>query len=121
MYKFFTLEEFACPCGKCKGFPDDMTNLKVFVNFLDSIRSDSKVKFKILSGFRCNYYNSKVGGVENSAHTKGLAADIRAVNSFERYEILRAILRNKGSRIGIYETFIHFDIDYTKPYPAIWR
>lgn len=69
--KNFKVKEFACKCG-C-GF--DSVDQKV-IDMCQKIRDKLGVPVKINSGCRCAKHNQKVGGVKNSQHTLGLAADI---------------------------------------------
>lgn len=72
MTKNFSRKEFACPCcGK------DNINNKL-VDILQTIRDAAGVPVTISSGVRCAKRNKAVGGVENSAHLTGEAADIWA-------------------------------------------
>ncbi len=58
--------------------------------------------------------------VKESAHFKGLAADIRAGNGWERYCLVAAALGLGIKRIGVYDKHIHIDVDPTLPKPVIW-
>ena len=49
---------------------------------LDPIREKWQSPIYITSGYRCPALNRKVGGVENSYHTRGMAADITAKSVF---------------------------------------
>jgi hypothetical protein len=49
---------------------------------LDPIRERWQSPIYITSGYRCPMLNKKVGGVENSYHTRGMAADITAKSVF---------------------------------------
>ena len=49
---------------------------------LDPIRERWQSPIYINSGYRCPLLNRKVGGVENSYHTRGMAADITAKSVF---------------------------------------
>lgn len=74
--KYFRLEEFKCKCGgaSCTGYPVVLNaNL---VSQLDKLREHYGKSCTITSGLRDTIYNKKVGGVTNSEHTKGRAADI---------------------------------------------
>lgn len=51
-------------------------NLRMLGFFLDSVREEYGYPIKVNSGFRSAEVNAKVGGVKNSAHLEGLAADI---------------------------------------------
>jgi len=87
---------------------------------LDYARRSAGIPFHINSGFRTLDHNEKVGGVIGSAHTKGVAADIQAKTSFERYIILKSLLSVGFNRLGIYSTFIHVDMDNDKNQNVIW-
>ena len=70
MSKYFKVEEMACPCcGRV--FVDD----RLFP-ILDRIRDALGVPVYITSGYRCPSHNASVGGVANSQHLDGTAADI---------------------------------------------
>ena len=112
---FFKLAEFKCPCcGRCEMDND-------FLQRLDKARELAGVPFVINSGFRCAKHNKKIGGVPNSAHLRGLAADIAVPDNETRYKILYGLIKAGFRRIGIAKNFIHTDIDIvTKPYPRVW-
>ena len=110
---YFDLEEFACPC--C-GF----NNInKEFVKLLDNARSRAGLPFIINSGSRCSKHNHHVKGSPTSSHKLGLAADIRCEDSMSRLKIVESLLKVGISRIGIYENFIHCDVDPNK-HNAMW-
>ena len=112
--KYFKPEEFACPCcGKVKMNEE-------FIERLDKARYIAGIPFKISSGYRCPKHNAEVGGVPDSAHTKGLAADIICNNSQDRYKIIEATINCKLKRIGVGAEFIHLDCDREKPWMVIW-
>lgn len=75
----------------------------------------------ITSGFRDPAENALVGGVSESAHTTGHAADVRVPLDREmRERLIWAMGRAGFSRIGIYDAHIHVDVDRSKPSPACW-
>ena len=112
--KHFKPQEFDCPCCGANMMQQE------FMDRLDKAREIAGIPFRITSGYRCPRHNAKVGGVPNSAHTKGLAADIQVLESNERWKILRALLALGFCRIGIGENFIHVDMDKSKPQRVIW-
>jgi uncharacterized protein YcbK (DUF882 family) len=112
--KFFKENEFACKCG-C-GFNNINPQL---VLALDMARRDAGVPFSVSSGCRCEKHNKRVGGVSDSAHTKGLAVDVSVANSEQRYVAVRALLRY-FTRIGVDKHFIHVDVDSEKVSPSMW-
>lgn len=71
--KNFSPEEFRCPCGRCTGYPTFMKQVEL--KHLQSIRTHYEKPMKITSGIRCAYENRRSGGVPNSGHLKGYAAD----------------------------------------------
>tara|TARA_R100000808_G_C2103931_1_gene120170 strand:- start:450 stop:803 length:354 start_codon:yes stop_codon:yes gene_type:complete len=113
--KYFTFAEFDSPDEKDSG-----KNMRHdFLEMLDFAREEAQIPFKITSGFRTTTHNRKVGGVENSSHTKGCAADISCNNSIARSTMVRALVNVGFTRLGIASSFIHVDNDPDKP-DAIW-
>ena len=80
-------------------------------------------KLRVTSGARCYVHNQAVGGVPNSAHTKGLAFDVHYDNSRETYLILSHLYKMGVPRIGINfnSKFVHFDIDTTLPQNVLFK
>ncbi|MDR1008016.1 MAG: peptidase M15 [Campylobacteraceae bacterium] len=100
----FDNNEFTCKCG-C-----GLNNIsRLLVEKLERVRKACGVKFVITSGCRCAKHNAAVGGVANSSHVKGYAADI-ALTDYNRVIIIQA-LRKEFNRIGIAKNFVHVDVD----------
>ena len=115
-FKYFNYEEFNSPDldDSGKKVSDEL------ISMLDVARKKYGKSISINSGYRTPEHNAKVGGTPNSSHLKGLAADIKCVNSTDRFR-LEGILREVGfKRIGIGETFIHIDIDKDKSQNVLW-
>ena len=112
--RHFSLDEFACPCCGRADMDED------FLEMLDEARSIAGLPFIITSGYRCARHNREVGGRPNSAHLRGLAADISVSNNNARFRILFGLIRAGFKRIGIAKDFIHADADLSKPYPTLW-
>jgi zinc D-Ala-D-Ala carboxypeptidase len=72
------------------------------------------------SGYRCKRLNTAVGGVANSAHTSGSAVDIEFHSEAQAKKLIEALIKAGFKRIGLGWSFIHVDIDHTKPHPACW-
>lgn len=72
--KYFRREEFRCRCGRCGGFPAEMQEGEL--RLLDKIREHFGVPGIVSSGVRCAAHNAEVGGVGNSRHLTGHAADV---------------------------------------------
>ena len=112
--KHFTISEFDSPDEPGSGSKMDPD----FLELLDMARELSGVPYKINSGYRTKKHNQDINGSQTSSHLKGLAVDIACKNSRNRYDIIYGLL-GYFTRIGIAETFIHVDNDYSKP-DAIW-
>ena len=76
--KYFTREEFRCKCGGkyCDGFPAEPK--EAMVRIAEQLRKNLGVPITIVSGLRCPKWNAIQGGVDNSQHMYGEAADIYA-------------------------------------------
>lgn len=113
--KYFTLNEFSSP-----DFPNSGVNMDTdFLERLEQAREIAGIPFRITSGFRTKEHNSEVGGVPNSSHLIGVAADVAVSSGSERYVILNALIRAGFKRIGVAKTFIHCDTDPNKP-NSVW-
>ena len=77
--QYFAREEFACKCGRyhspyCNGYPYSIR--KELVLIAERARKHFGQPIDIVSGLRCERHNSDSGGVYNSQHMFGEAADI---------------------------------------------
>jgi len=112
----FTAREFICSCCGAEGIKDDLVFHLQMVRDLLSIH---RVMI-ITSGYRCEKHNREVGGIEGSAHIKGLAADIKYDDVSHKFMLIHAIMKVGFKRIGIYDSFIHVDLDETKAQMVMW-
>lgn len=102
----FSASELACPCRKhCKGeyFHDPR-----FLDALEAMRREMG-PLPIRSGHRCRVHNAAVGGVQNSYHTKAIAADI-AVTDKNRACLLQAAVNAGFTGLGYGRSFLHVDL-----------
>ena len=67
----FSRDEMTCACGCGK-----MVANPRLIDALQELRDQVKVPIIITSGYRCTNFNRRVGGVSNSYHISGQAADI---------------------------------------------
>ena len=70
---------------------------------------------RVTSGYRSPAHNQRVGGVKNSYHVKGMAADIQVqgmtpVQVANKIQQLWAEGKMKKGWIKIYANFVHYDI-----------
>lgn len=62
------------------------------------------------SAYRSQEHNRAVGGVENSYHVQGLAADIRPENLKDLPELQDLCVElNSDGGVGLYDSFVHVD------------
>ena len=103
MFKYFTLDEFACscPCGESK------MNLD-FIARLDKARGISDISYKVNSGYRCSKHNKEIGSMSEN-HPSGHGADIECLTNSKRIRMLVGLIMAGFTRIGIRKDFIHVD------------
>ena len=104
--KNFKVSEFKCNDGS-----DTVLISDKLVDLLQKIRDHFGVAVVINSGYRTSAYNKKVGGVSNSQHVKGTAADIvvKCVDPLTVGQYVEYIMPDHGG-IGVYQTFTHVDV-----------
>ena len=118
--RYFKRAEFRCPCGRCGGFPVEPQ--ESIVRTVDEIRYRLGIPISIVdgggSGVRCAAHNAEVGGVANSQHLFGLAADLHsAVSPGQMKAAAEEVLGHTGG-IGLYGWGIHVD---TRQGYARWK
>ena len=101
----FTVREFACSDGS-----DEIRIDPNLVKYLEKIRAHFGKPVRITSGYRSPAYNAKVGGVKNSYHMKGMAADI-VIDGVKSKEVAQYAETIGCGGIGWYEAsnFTHID------------
>ena len=114
--RYFKRSEFRCKCGGkyCNGYPVeiDMNMVKI----ADQIRDKIGKPITVNSGLRCKTHNANVGGVSNSQHLYGTAADLGCPSGCtptQMASIAEGIMGDTGG-IGIYSWGIHIDTRATK-------
>ena len=110
--KYFKDSEFSCRCGCGMSIKDMDTGL---LEKLEEARELAGVPFIVSSGCRCAQHNATCGGVKASAHTRGMAVDLRCVSSADRFAMLRALFAVGFRRVELAPTWIHVDVDDSKP------
>lgn len=120
MSRDFNRSEFACKCGCGYNFINP-----ALVNMLQTIRDAMGEPITVNSGCRCEKHNKKVGGVDNSYHVQGMAADITCKSGASKLFSVIKTLRADGrlpilSFCQYYQSknFVHVDIG--KPRNAVF-
>ena len=110
----FTREEFDCKDGT-KVPAELMPNIQKLAEQLQILRDCLGESIHINSGYRSPAYNKRIGGVKNSQHVLGKAADITCKSKTPKQ--LAAIIEKlitagtlRFGGIGVYPGFVHVDI-----------
>lgn len=93
-------------------------NLHQLCTFLDSLEKLLDVKVIVNSGYRVPELNKMVGGVFDSLHLYGLAADVKVENTpkctlTDFKNLCKELRKTRLSEIVVHDTYVHIAI---KPY-----
>ena len=114
--KYFSDAELTCHC--CWTYPEKGMDPNL-LNVIDSIRESVGKPVQISCAYRCPAHNAEVGGVPNSQHVQGCAADV-IVPEGMTVDSLAELAEQVGAEgIGRYydQGFVHVD---TRGYTARW-
>ena len=103
----FSGAELACHC--CGGLRIETA----LIDALELLRSLAGKQIIVHDAFRCPAHNQEVGGVTDSEHTRGLAADISILGFSlqQMYELALQVPAFRNGGIGAYDTgFLHVDV-----------
>ena len=110
----FNLSEFQSKDGS--PMPSNvLANVRELANALQTIRASIGVPLNINSAYRSPEHNKRVGGSPNSQHLLGKAADLSNLKlpPAQLAEVIEELI-SRGyipeGGIGIYNTFVHYDI-----------
>ena len=116
--KNFDLKEFECK-GGCDMPLEVYENVIKLAGELQKLRTYVDRPIRINSAYRCESHNAKVGGSKTSQHLLGKASDI-VIESLKPAEVFIIIedLIDMGEMLqgglGLYDTFVHYDIRKSK-------
>lgn len=110
--------EFDCKDGtkvpdELKGNRDELAaNLQILRNFIGK-------PIKINSSYRTPEHNKSIGGASRSQHVQSKAADIaiKGLTPKQVYDTIEELQKDgkmKQGGLGLYNTFVHYDIRGTK-------
>lgn len=103
----FSKAEFACHC---------CGQLKIengLIAALEQLHTLAGEEIVVHDAYRCPAHNQKVGGVTDSEHTRGMAADIAiaGLSLQQMYDLAVQIPTFFNGGIGVYDSnFLHLDI-----------
>lgn len=102
----FHSHEFTCRCcGELH--PDGVPT--ALLDVLEDVRAHFGQPVFVNSGYRCERHNAAVGGVPNSQHLLGTAADID-VKNVAPIEVFMYLDPAHDGGLGKYSTFTHVDV-----------
>lgn len=106
--KYFKMSEFECRDG-CPMPASARENIETLVEaVLDPAREKFGKPITVNSGYRCPRHNAAVGGVPNSQHMRGEAADVSAGSAQASREVGKIIEQlGKFDQLIYYPTFVH--------------
>jgi uncharacterized protein YcbK (DUF882 family) len=115
--KYFTNRDFQSATPTC-----DLSDMdENFMHRLDTARGLAGIPFIVNSAYRTESYEKSKGRDGTSEHTEGLAVDLKAEGSRQRFLIIDALLKAGFNRIGIGEDFIHVGFSQEKDRNVIWH
>ncbi len=110
----FSKAELACHC--C----GDLKIENALIEALEQLRTLANKEIVVHDAYRCSDHNLEVGGVTDSEHTRGMAADIAipGLSLQQMFELALQIPTFLNGGIGVYDGgFLHLDI---RPHQARW-
>lgn len=128
---YLTLDEMACKDEARTPYPERFLNrFRRLEATFNAIREAWGAPLKIVSGYRTEAYNLRIGGAQRSQHVQGRAADIQPMGADETRTahdlhelILRLHIKDELPHLGglgCYLTFVHIDVRPTDGHLARW-
>ena len=108
--KYFNRSEFACPCGRCGGFPVEPEELLVRTE--DKVRAHFGKAAHNSSGVRCKAHNDELpNSAKQSRHLYGKAVDFR-IDGVSSSKLLAYVKTLPDVRYcyAIDGSYVHMDI-----------
>jgi len=96
-----------------------LENVKELACNLQVLRDFLGEPLRINSAYRSEAHNQAVGGSSRSQHLLGKASDLRVreLDSEDLYHIIEALIsegKMKEGGLGLYNSFVHYDIRGTR-------
>ena len=113
-YKYFSKAKFRCRETQENNVSEDL------ILALDTLRECVGFPLIVTSGFRSVNHSAEINKPNGpGTHARGIAADLKVTNGFERMNIVHEALKmGVFTGIGVHKNFIHLDMrDST---PVMW-
>jgi uncharacterized protein YcbK (DUF882 family) len=90
-----------------------------FMAIIEIIREELDLPMSVTSGYRCEDYNTIIGGSRNSWHKKGRAIDIKRKSDVYTWKVVELAMKHgiRGIEIGTHH--IHLD-NGDRKYPVMF-
>lgn len=105
----FDSSEFACKCG-CGGMNNGADINPRLVQVLERMRQIIGKPLELSCAYRCPTHNAEVGGMSNSQHIYGTAADVQTPAGSSPSELYQAAEQAGADGIGLYPWGVHVDV-----------
>lgn len=114
--KYFSDSELSCRC--CGQLPENGIAERL-LQVLDAIRERIGGPVNLSCAYRCPSHNAEVGGVPDSQHVQGCAADVLCPDGMSVNQLAEIAEECGADGIGRYydSLFVHVD---TRGYAARW-
>lgn len=112
--KYWDESEMVCKC--CGELPEGGMDDRLLM-VLDEMRECIGSPCEVSCMYRCPKHNAEVGGVPNSQHVLGIAADFQLPDGWSVDELAELAERCGADGIGYYPWGVHVD---TRGYAARW-
>lgn len=113
-YENFKAYGYDSPCGCGGGYGEDGSD-QDFMEALDAVREGLGIPLITSCIYRCPVHNERVGGVYNSAHVRGMGADIQTPQGYTPDSLRDAIrticetmFPGEQFGMGVYSWGVHF-------------
>lgn len=109
MSKYFTEDEMTCKC--CGTLPENGMS-GVLLDKLDQLRDLVGAPLSVSCMYRCPTHNAEVGGVPDSQHVQGTAADVQVPDGMTVDQLAELAVQAGFDGIGRYYggEFVHCDV-----------
>lgn len=117
--RFFQSSEFECHCGRPECTAPKAPTPELLTR-LNTMRMLLGFPIVIASGNRCRFWNTHEGGTDNSEHLIAEGADLKCLNSVDRWRMVEAATQAGFERLGIGKTFLHVGVSKSLAPKVIW-